>query len=937
MTETSPDVTVVVIGYNDAARIARAVESVRRQTLRNLEIVVVDDASTDETAEVVGRIAAKDPRIRYVRLASNSGGCSAPRNEGVALARAPWVMFCDSDDEYERHACKNLLLAAERLDADVVCGAAERVDTRTGRTRRWKPELHEQEVVADGLAEYPDLLADTISVNKIYRHQLLLDNEIRFPEGLLFEDQLFTLEAMASARRLASIPETVYRWYVDELSDEPSITQRRKEAANVESRIEINRRIDAYLAVDGREAIREIKELKFLRHDLYLYLAVMLDVDDETATALMERLRPYVESVNLAPAWQLRTGLRVAIYHLLVGDLAGVRSAMRLVKWASVVDASIIADGDREFWACEHLGSDVAPGGFATREWLDVTELGLLKVPFSQRRFLHHVDEVTVSDEKVVATGTSVDYDGSLATSEALELRFIIGRSRLVASVPVNWIDGPGPRRRWRAEGALANLRDRPLAVDDHGTIAMAVPKGVICNVTGVRADRRLALRGHTQLTGIDSSAEPDILEIQSAPNAGVGWLAVQSAEHLAAVAGQQRGSRLPGLSSVSRRWSEFSAKAVAPALARVTAALPAGDLVLFDTSSGRSASDSVRALSAYLNAMRPDVAQAWVHHERPDRVPSYCAPVDRLSREHRLAAARARWLVDDGTAPVGLRTRPDAQVVLISDGVPIVRAGLDDPDILGDSAARRDIARRAGRWTTAVVPSPFAAEVLRRAYDFGGDVVEAGILRADHVVETRREPARSAARAALDLDLDRPVIVYAPALRSPGTVPSASLIDLRAWSSALGSRAYLVIAADPRQPIEDNTSLRHAVRVLTAAERLNDFLPACDLLVSDYSSVIGDAALAGIPTIVFQPDREVFVHRSHGLYVDPAAFAPSAVTTDALIARVGEYLADPERWRRENAEHLLGFAVGHCGPADGASLRRAVDALWPLTDGRAT
>ena len=113
-------------------RLPAAIASVQRQTLRSLEIIVVDDASTDGTEALVRGIAADDPRIRYERLPENSGGCSAPRNRGVELARAPWVMFCDSDDEYERHACKNLLQAAERLDADVVCGAAERIDVRTG-------------------------------------------------------------------------------------------------------------------------------------------------------------------------------------------------------------------------------------------------------------------------------------------------------------------------------------------------------------------------------------------------------------------------------------------------------------------------------------------------------------------------------------------------------------------------------------------------------------------------------------------------------------------------------------------------------------------------------------------------------------------------------------------------------------------------------------
>ena len=101
----SPELSVVVIGYNDRANLPRAIKSVQRQTLRNLEIIVVDDASTDGSAEVAEKRAAKDPRISVVRLPENSGGCSAPRNAGLERARAPYVMFLDSDDVYDRHAC----------------------------------------------------------------------------------------------------------------------------------------------------------------------------------------------------------------------------------------------------------------------------------------------------------------------------------------------------------------------------------------------------------------------------------------------------------------------------------------------------------------------------------------------------------------------------------------------------------------------------------------------------------------------------------------------------------------------------------------------------------------------------------------------------------------------------------------------------------------
>ncbi|MEC8444955.1 MAG: glycosyltransferase, partial [Actinomycetota bacterium] len=89
-----PLVSVVLIGFNDVGRIGRALESIRRQTLRSIEIIVVDDASTDGTAEFVESVAVSDSRIRLLSRSENSGGCSAPRNDGLRMARAPWVMFC---------------------------------------------------------------------------------------------------------------------------------------------------------------------------------------------------------------------------------------------------------------------------------------------------------------------------------------------------------------------------------------------------------------------------------------------------------------------------------------------------------------------------------------------------------------------------------------------------------------------------------------------------------------------------------------------------------------------------------------------------------------------------------------------------------------------------------------------------------------------------
>ena len=92
---SEPRVSVVIPAYNAADYLGETLESVLAQDCGELEVLVVDDGSTDGTADVVD--ALDDPRLRCIRL-DPSGGPSRPRNRGVEAARAPWVALFDSDD-----------------------------------------------------------------------------------------------------------------------------------------------------------------------------------------------------------------------------------------------------------------------------------------------------------------------------------------------------------------------------------------------------------------------------------------------------------------------------------------------------------------------------------------------------------------------------------------------------------------------------------------------------------------------------------------------------------------------------------------------------------------------------------------------------------------------------------------------------------------------
>lgn len=520
---STPLVSVILIGYNDAARITHALESLRQQTLRSIEIIVVDDASTDATSEIITAIAGQDDRVRYLRRSENSGGCSAPRNDGLAIATAPWVMFCDSDDEYDIHACANLLNAAERWDADVVCGTAVRHDVTKDKDKRWRPELHEVDRVVESLEAEPDLLYDTISVNKIYRRSFLREGGIEFPPELLFEDQVFTLRCFLAANRIGIVQANVYIWNVDRAAEEASITQGRMQQRNILDRIEINRLMDALL-FEASDSLRLAKDVKFLRHESYLYLSTIGENPrPEAADAACEVLREYVEGIDPRAFDHVRPALRVALYGLLVGDRDLLRQAMRWERWASVVDTVVVSGDGRQFWRSPE-GPDAL--GRSPRQWLDITHLHLLQMPFSTRRYFHDFTDVAVKGNKVSVAITTTDFAGDLTGDPSVRAHLVWSDrvGSVIASLPLEQVGATSGRVQWRGNGAPTVHIRRPLMRPDKGSVSVRVERGREVNTTVLRASTLDPREVFIPLPSVAFADRPAGAQLLLGERSSVGW-----------------------------------------------------------------------------------------------------------------------------------------------------------------------------------------------------------------------------------------------------------------------------------------------------------------------------------------------------------------------------------------------------------------------------
>jgi teichuronic acid biosynthesis glycosyltransferase TuaG len=119
--DLTPKISVIVPAYNAAKHIEETLGSICAQTFRNIEVLVVDDCSRDDTADRVRRYASEDSRVRYLRTPRNWGGPAGPRNQGVAEAGTEWIAFCDADDLWDPLKLELQLARVQEERADLIC------------------------------------------------------------------------------------------------------------------------------------------------------------------------------------------------------------------------------------------------------------------------------------------------------------------------------------------------------------------------------------------------------------------------------------------------------------------------------------------------------------------------------------------------------------------------------------------------------------------------------------------------------------------------------------------------------------------------------------------------------------------------------------------------------------------------------------------------
>ena len=205
-------VSIVVPVYNVEDCLSYCVESLRQQTYKNIEIILVDDGSTDSSGEICDQYAREDERIKVLHI--DNGGQSRARNIGVQASSSDWIMFLDSDDYYDLKAVEYLVALRDKYVVDLVV-------TSIVEVRNYQTELNTDDISLENsekLDRYTGLVrmfygnsVGTHPGGKLYKKEILL--QYPYPEGMIYEDLAMAYEHIHYCTEIAVGYRSVYKYY----------------------------------------------------------------------------------------------------------------------------------------------------------------------------------------------------------------------------------------------------------------------------------------------------------------------------------------------------------------------------------------------------------------------------------------------------------------------------------------------------------------------------------------------------------------------------------------------------------------------------------------------------------------------------------------------------------------------------------------------------
>ena len=201
--------SVIIPVYNVAKFLPECLNSVINQTYKNLEIILVNDGSTDNSGKICDEYALKDDRIKVIH--KKNGGLSDARNTGLKSCNGTLIAFLDSDDYLAKDFYEKLITSIETDNSDIAIGETYYVYPDEIKTNGWVNyyNFKSNKKIISSIKDKSNLIYACACWNKVYKSELIKNNKLQFPYGLYMEDLPFTFASTIYASKISLVKNAI--------------------------------------------------------------------------------------------------------------------------------------------------------------------------------------------------------------------------------------------------------------------------------------------------------------------------------------------------------------------------------------------------------------------------------------------------------------------------------------------------------------------------------------------------------------------------------------------------------------------------------------------------------------------------------------------------------------------------------------------------------
>ena len=308
-------ISVIIPVYNVKKYLESSIRSIKDQTYKNLEIILVDDGSTDGSGQICDMAAEKDARIRVIH--KENSGVSDARNMGLDQVHGQYVSFLDSDDVYAPYAMDCLLNAILSCDAEIATGEYRKFEEEI----TFEPSVGNKPCIISGREAVSRMIGKehiryAVVHNKLFKTELLRD--FQFLSGKIHEDEEFMYRILYSARKIATIAQVIYGYRT-----RPDSIMSSKYNRNRLNILEIAKERANFFRQQGDRELCENFSWVYAMLLLQHYPKVRKDLKDpDLARKLRKEYQQTVPELLHAPSLSGKRKLMTAVFYAFPGQYA---------------------------------------------------------------------------------------------------------------------------------------------------------------------------------------------------------------------------------------------------------------------------------------------------------------------------------------------------------------------------------------------------------------------------------------------------------------------------------------------------------------------------------------------------------------------------------------------------------------------------------------